>query len=496
MIGEASRVAKNSFWVFGATLSSKAANVIGFILISRLSRFGGVDQAGIFSLATIYLLILTSFGVGLDELVTRQIGRDTSQAKSIFSVYLVVRIVLAGVFFLLLMLVSFLLDYPETTRQAIFWFGLCLIPDGVLLVSQAVLAAYEKYRLAFMAGVICGIIRVVGVYFLLKMSEGVAAVGQIWLVGSVVAAGLVLFSALRQTGGLVLSADLWAIFRSQELRAQELRLNIPFFLISLLLTLQYQADVIILSKLEGNAALGLYSSITTIFFSVLLIPQAYRAAVYPLMVRLYQQNAQLVMRVYQVSNVLLGTLVFPLVVGLILLGPQFLVWIYSPLFTPAGTALQILVVGLIFLFLNVPNSRVVLIYDRQEIVPVLSVACLILNVALNFVLIPVYGIQGAAFARVVTEGVFYVVLQIVAARLVRYGGVYRDLGLPLLAAGLMGLVVWPLRSQALWLGVGVGVLSYGLILATLIRFFPKGSEIFGEIWQMLLGVTKVSFKRT
>lgn len=482
MISDASRVVKNSIWVFSAMISAKAANVIGFILISR---FGGVDKAGIFSLVTIYLLILSSVIIGLDELVTRQIARDVTQAKPYFSAYLFLRIVIGGVFYLLFVLVSHVLNYPALTVRAVLWFGLCLIPDGVMLVSQAVLSAFEQYRLAFFSGLITGAVRIFGIYGLVMAGYGIVEIGQVWLLGSVLGALIVFPAAIHRAGGLVLTPDWRAV-----IRWQEMRLNIPFFLISLLLTLQYQIDVIILSKLQGDVFLGLYSAVTTVFFSAQLIPQAYRAAVYPLMVRLYTENAQLMVKVYRISTVSLGILVFPMVVGLVLLGPQVLEWIYSPLFAPAGSALQIIVIALVFLFLNIPNSRVVLIYEKQNMVPALILFCLTLNIVLNLILIPDYNIQGAAIARVITEGVFYCVMLLIAIRLVGYHQFLEDLLLPLLASGLMGLVVWPLHAQALWLPILAGVVSYALILAILVQFSKGYKEIVVEIVRALWGVVK------
>ena len=54
-------------------VAPRFANVILFILIGRLA---GPEQAGIFSLATTYLLIITTTMRGLDDLLIRQVARE------------------------------------------------------------------------------------------------------------------------------------------------------------------------------------------------------------------------------------------------------------------------------------------------------------------------------------------------------------------------------------------------------------------------------------
>lgn len=476
MIEDASRVARNSFLAFGTNVSIKAVNVIAFILISRI---GGVEQSGIFSLSTIYLLILSAIVIGLDELLTRQVARDRSQAKAYFRAYILARIVLGIALYTFLFLFVTFMKYSHTTFLSVLWFGMCLIPDGIAGVGQALLAAYERYGIPFYASIVAGIVKTVGTYWVLKAGYGVIEIGQVWLIGSILAMLIVLITAFRLTGGVYFPGGflIWNM--------QEIRLSVPFFMMSLLAALEYQADVLILSKLQGDLALGLYSSITTITFSLALIPQAYRSAVYPFMIRLHKMNSLSMSRIYQISMVGLGTLVFPIVIGLILLSQRILVVIYSPRFLAAGPALQIIVIVLIFLFLNIPSSRILLIYEKQALVPYMWMISLIVNIILNLVLVPTYSIRGSAFARVVSEAIFFFIAQFIAMRLVGYTRSYRDLLLPVLAALLMGVIILPLREMAIWIPILVGILIYPLILITMLRFSSHDRALFWEIWLLV-----------
>lgn len=452
-----SRIAWNSVYSFLLNVSLKASNVLVFILISHTK---GVEQAGIFSLATIYLLVLSAIMVGLDELVVRQVARDYDQAKIIFSNYLVLRILLSVFSFLLLVIiVSYLMPYTDTTRNMCLILGLCLIPDGIFGISQALLAAYGKFGISLLGGVISGITKILGAIFFLLSGYGLIAIGIAWLAGSWLGAVIVLIATIRKLGGIYFPEFPWKLSNFPNPG-----MNFTFLAISLISVLEFQLDVFFLSKMQGEYAVGLYSAVTTVTSSLTLISQAFRSAIYPVMIQLHKTNVYSLGRIYQLSMFGLGVLALPIVVGLILLGPRIVVWIYSPRFVESGYALQIISVVILFLFLGVPNWRTLLILEKQKTIALLWLFGLSINIGLNVILIPLMSINGAAIARIVSEFVSFSCGYAIASRLANYHQGIRDLLMPGLAAFGMGVVVWFVRDLAIWVPVLVGIVVYFLLL--------------------------------
>jgi len=89
------------------SVSLKAANVIVFILVSRI---GNVEQAGVFSLAHLPAGFICNHD-RLDELVTREVARDPQQAKAYYSIYVSARVFLSLGFYLFLVMVTKFLQY-------------------------------------------------------------------------------------------------------------------------------------------------------------------------------------------------------------------------------------------------------------------------------------------------------------------------------------------------------------------------------------------------
>lgn len=478
------RIFKNTILSFGTNVSAKLANVIGFIFISRSA---GVENAGIFSLATIYLLILSSLLIGLDELITRQVARMQGNPRGYFLRFLLLRIGLSiGLYFCLLSFLV-LMDYPEQIMGVFLLIGLCLIPDGITNSSQAVLSAFESYGTNFLAAIFSGVIRVLGIVWLLSTGKGVIAIALVWLISSMIVAVVMFLAAFSQNN---LSENTQEPDR--DLHIRELSLSIPFILISFFTTLEYQADVILISKLLGNHMVGLYSSITTIVFSLALIPQAFRSAVYPYMVRKYEQAPQAIIKIFQLSSAILSVIAFPIVIGLSILSESVLVIVFGPSFRSAAPALQLIGIVLIFFFLNIPSSRILLIYNKQNLLPWLWAICLCVNIGLNLILLPVFGLIGAAIARIVSESIFFFTAQIISTRLIGLKKAGRELLPPVLAAIVMGAAVFPVRSQPIWLPIAVGVFIYPICLILALSFFKQERRTYIEIGTI---VSRIIFRQ-
>jgi len=101
------------------------------------------------------------------------------------------------------------------------------------------------------------------------------------------------------------------------------------------------------------------------------------------------------------------------------------VFIYSRLFITSffGTAyadgaiaLQILLFGVLFYTVSLINENIVSGIGKPQIIMNIIVAAAIVNIVLNFILIPLFGINGAAIATMVSYVMMFAFTTIRAAR--------------------------------------------------------------------------------
>lgn len=395
-------LARNSLLAVVLYLAPRFANVLIFILIGRMV---GPRDAGIFSLATTYLLIFTAVLRGLDDLLVRQVSREPEQARRYLASFLLLRfglsILLYGV---LAVIVLVIFAYPVTTAVPILVLGLSVIPDSLSLAAQSALVGLQRFGLA--TAVLSGINIFKLVAGVIALSRGVTIVyiAGIWLLGSTLGMIILLILTIRQVGG---------IHRSDWIAGHGLHGNwhvpLSFIGITMLVTLEFQMDLILLSVMQSAAEVGWYSAATTITATIIMVSQAYRMALYPLMTRYAKVDPSRLAKLYEKSMYYLSVLIVPMSAGLIILATPIVLLIFGPKFGPTAAVLQVLAIALPFQFLTEPSNRMLLVHDQQRALVKFLCVSLSLNVGLNLLLIPAYSAMGAGIARVCSSAVFFVI---------------------------------------------------------------------------------------
>ena len=191
-----------------------------------------------------------------------------------------------------------------------------------------------------------------------------------------------------------------------------------FGAVSLLSALEYQIDVILLSIMQGPAAVGIYSSAASIMYIAALIPQAYRATIFPEFTQKRGRPRELNATVRRATGQMAavgfliasaGALVAPLVIPLV----------FGPTFVLAAPVIRVLIWNIVFMCVNVPLVRYLMATGQERDVWQILVLSTTVNAAVNVVLIPSYGAMGAAFARLASSALFTAVVGVIALRRMR-----------------------------------------------------------------------------
>jgi O-antigen/teichoic acid export membrane protein len=449
--------ARNSIWAVFIHLAPRIANVLVFIVIGRLA---GPADAGIFALATTYLIISTTIMKGIDDLVIREITRKPSQAPTYLNNFFILRLFLSALIYLAVwvIIVSWL-DYPSNTTMPILIITLSVVPDSLTLVGQSILLGQRQFAAAatVMSGIAISKVLICGLLAL--YSNSLIQIAWFWFFVSLIGMIVMLLIAIRSVGGLQFYE-----WHNWELLTKSWRTIGIFLILTILTTFESQTDIILLSVLKNEADVGWYNAATTIAFSLAMISQAFRMSVYPLLTKYAQQNPDKLIFIREQSLRILGILVIPMAGGIALLAPQIVDLIYGREFIPTIPALRILAPVLIFLFLNVPNSRTMLAYDRQSQVMVFLILSASVNVLLNLILDGQYGATGASFARLISTSLYFGLTYIYVEHYLAKSKLIRLLYKSAIATIVMLGTVWYLRDHFLLFTITIGALLYFFIL--------------------------------
>lgn len=181
-----------------------------------------------------------------------------------------------------------------------------------------------------------------------------------------------------------------------------LNFSIPMVFSAFLGNMTRQIDVIMLGLFVTAAEVGLYSVAIRLILLAEVVFQIFIPIFNPFVADLHEKKehsklAEL-LKVITKWNV---TISFPVFLAL-LFAPQFFLGFFGKEFLSASGCLSILVIAHIFSSLSALPSSVIFMSGKPSITFRNNMAMLLLNGSLNYVLIPKYGIIGAALATAIS----------------------------------------------------------------------------------------------
>lgn len=247
-----------------------------------------------------------------------------------------------------------------------------------------------------------------------------------------------------------------------------LHYGLPLSLTFILLEIIHATDRVLLSWLVGFDAAGQYAVAFSLPFQLLiLIGSAINAAFYPLILQTLEQQgeAEAKKKLSDYLLILLG-LLLPSYFGLIAVSRDFMPLLIGEAYLTESLRLLpiiglLLVLNAVYLF----HTSLAFQLAKQTYKPILVVGlAAILNVALNLILIPIYGIEGAVIASLVAYLICIIYGNFLGAQFFKLPVLWLEITKLFTAASLMLLILNQLAiSYGLLAGVIrilVGVLVY------------------------------------
>lgn len=176
----------------------------------------------------------------------------------------------------------------------------------------------------------------------------------------------------------------------------------PLFLISGMYLLLNQTDIIMLGYIIGTKEAGIYSVSSRIATLTIFAMTSIQSIAAPMITELYvSQKHEELQKLVSMSSTAMFVLALPVVILLIFAG-DILLSFFGLNFTQANLSLSILASGqLVNAFTGVGGYMMTMTGYQNKAAWIIGVSAL-LNIGLNWVLIPNWGIEGAAIATTIT----------------------------------------------------------------------------------------------
>jgi len=424
----------------------------GVLLFAIVARKTSTSSAGTYALAVNYLaFFLPLASLGLDDVIARDVAKDRRSAL-VHTVNLgLLRLVGGLICYGILAIVVGVFDYPADTKHFILLMGLNLIPGSLNRLFQALFTAFEQQ--IYNAITIATINLANLIFSLGALLAGYGLIALTWIRLTSTLLGLLINSVLitkncppESVRRIIRLNPTWVM--------SKLKAYLPFTLMVVFYTVEWHADILILSVFSTQSEMAYYHAAQTLLFSFLLLLNAYRLAALPLMSRLRKTIPQQLRLIHSRSIKYLFIIAIPITIGVSILS-QDLLFMINPEFIVASSVLTVLMFALPISFLNEPNGLLMIVTGHQNLLATLLGASVLVNIIANLILVPLLGGLGSAIARVISVIVFSVPNAVLLSRKFRITIVWNELPMILLAAMTMAIVLHISNTECGWALAGI-----------------------------------------
>ena len=407
------RLTRNAAGSFGLKIASIGLAFVTSVLLARLF---GPEGYGLYAYALAWMLILQiPAGLGMKALLVREVA--SYQARSEWGLMhgllrwanravLVVSIGIALIAAVIVWLVG-----GENNSQMLAVFGLALISLpwlSLTLLRQATLQGLHRVVIGqfpetFIQPAVF-IILLGGAYLMFK--DNLSVTGAMGI--RVLSIGVAFF-----VGAELLRRNLPQVLQKVSPEYQIsvwVRSVIPFMLISCMYVINNRTDAVMLGAMQGPESVGLYvvASRGAEFISFILV--AVNQAIGPAIAKLYVEgNISRLQNLITKSSRAIFLISLPIALSLIIFGHWFLL-LFGSEFTEGRTALTLLSIGQL---INAGMGSVGYLlnmtgHERDTAIGIGASA--MLNIILNAILIPKFGLEGAAAATAISTILWNILL--------------------------------------------------------------------------------------
>jgi PST family polysaccharide transporter len=288
-------------------------------------------------------------------------------------------------------------DYPRTVELLIYFYALSFF----LQAGSATFAAYFQAQLKSIS--LVWAYTVSGLLYLGFILGGIfSAQGLTYFVASLLFAEGSLFLLFGLTffkkGGKLASfstAELVTMVKEAFPIALYLALGAAYFRVGTLIVYHY----------TGERGAGLYAACFRLNEAFLMLAASVAASLFPVFSRLKKEDKTALTLLFRKS--FFGFLPFTILSAILITGlsAPIIRFLYGEAYAPSAAGLSVIIWSLVFMIANTLSTNALVASDRETAITKITAANLLVNLGLNFYLVPRYGFIGACWASLATEGV-------------------------------------------------------------------------------------------
>ncbi|MEY8211133.1 MAG: flippase [Gammaproteobacteria bacterium] len=384
----------NTSWLMGERILRMG---VGLFVGIWIARYLGPEQFGLLSYAQSFVFLFTAIAtLGLDGIVVRELVNDGNKRDVLLGTAFGLKLIGAFIILPILFLAVQLTNNDSHTNLLVF-----IIASATIFQSFNVIDFYYQSKVlskyvALTNTVVLALSSVVKIVFLLNEAPLLAFALMTVFDGLVLAMGLV--CVYMKTSGFKLSSWVFNWVKAKSLLGD----SWPLILSSLVISIYMKIDQVMIKEMLDAELVGQYAAAARVSELWYFIPVVIANSIFPGIINAKKKGDNLYYQRMQSLYDLMAWLAILIMVPILFFSDEIVWLLFGYAYNQSGAVLSIHILAMVFIFLGVPSSKWGVVENMQKHAFYRSLAGLVLNLALNYFLIPMYSTQGAALATLIS----------------------------------------------------------------------------------------------
>ncbi|MDK2947134.1 MAG: hypothetical protein PWQ63_294 [Methanolobus sp.] len=384
----------NTSWLFFQNIIRLVAALFVGVYVAR---YLGPSQYGLLNYSISYIALFSALAtLGLDNIVIRELVIHKDKRDLLLGTAFLLKI--AGSFLLLAVLA---IGVQFTSNDSLTNLLIAIIAAGTLFQATNVIDYYfqSKVQSKFTVQVNFWTIIVLSILKLYAIHIG---------------APLLWFAVLTSLENAFLSIGYVAVYKLNRLSliSWKFDLNIaisllknswPLIFSGIVISLYMRIDQVMIKQMLDSQAVGLYAAAVKLSEAWYFVPTIISSSLFPAIIKSKSISENLYYERLQQLYDFLVIIALSIVLPTTLLSKLIIATLYGQNYLGAGTVLSIHIWAGLFIFVGVARDKWILTENLQRYTFIYTAMGAIVNIILNTYLIPPYGINGAAFATLISQ---------------------------------------------------------------------------------------------
>ncbi len=385
---------KNTSWL----LAEKVLRIFeGLFVGVWVARYLGPTQFGLLNYAQSFVLLFAIIaGFGLDGIVVRELVKGESRPNILMGSAFAMKIFGAVLLFPILAITLQFTSNDTYTNVLVFIIASSEIFKSFNVINFFFQSKVQAKYIALANIFSCVLSSVIKILLILFQAPLIVFALIVTFDAIILAAGLIFFYIEAGNKTLLNWRVKWAVAKNL------LKDSWPLIFSGLVISFYMKIDQVMIKEMINAEAVGQYAAAVRLSEGWYFIPMIITSSLFPAIINAKKSGEEIYYNRLQKLYDLVVWLAFALALPMTFLSGWLVNLLYGGAYNQAGSVLAIHIWAGVFSFFGTVRSSWILIENLQNIGFYYLFSGLIVNIILNFILIRMIGIQGAAIATLIS----------------------------------------------------------------------------------------------